>query len=621
MNSIFNILSASPFGAVVRNGPTLFLTCLTSLTLFGSVAHAQWTTQTINLRPGWNAVFLEVQPEPKDCDSIFADVPVETVWAWNRRFSTVQFVQDPDDLVPRQPDWLTYLPPSHPGRSAMNLYLLQGGRAYLIKLAANAVPLTWTVRGLPAVHPIDWLSDSYNFVGFHVDASAPPTFQQFFAASPAHAGKPIYRLNALGNWEKVLNPATTSMQRGEAYWVRCDGPSSFAGPLTLGLEQRDGLHYERILMEQTLRIQNTSLSGKTITLRTLASDTPPPSGSSPALAGPVPLSYYRQNLTNNERGWVELPQQLTQMRLEPGADWTLRLAVRRADMPPPPTGVVNPLYQSLLEVSDTAGSTYLVPITAQSFEAASGQSTRYAGLWVGSAVIRQVNYANNQAATNPVPTGSEFQFRLLVHVDGQGQAKLLQKVIQLWQNGTYTNDPNGVLVVQTPGRYVLLTNDSALAQYSGSALRDGQPVGRRISSAAFGFPAPINMTGTFASTSAPPLRCTVPLGFDDPLNPFKHRYHPDHDNLDPEFSALRTVTETNRPSLYANDGLESFNVTRDISLQFSANDPDGLTLPGWGDNQVGGTYREAIAGLHRYTIHLKGTFRLHRASSIAALNQ
>ena len=35
-------------------------------------AEAQWTSQTITLQPGWNAVFLEVQPEPDAINAIRA---------------------------------------------------------------------------------------------------------------------------------------------------------------------------------------------------------------------------------------------------------------------------------------------------------------------------------------------------------------------------------------------------------------------------------------------------------------------------------------------------------------------------------------------------------------------
>src|SRR2546430_989224 len=94
---------------------------------FGAfTASAQWTNQTITLRPGWNAVFLEIQPEPRDSDTVFANLPVESVWLWNRRVKTVEFLSDPSQLLPGDPDWLTYLPPSHPSRAIMNLLVVLG---------------------------------------------------------------------------------------------------------------------------------------------------------------------------------------------------------------------------------------------------------------------------------------------------------------------------------------------------------------------------------------------------------------------------------------------------------------------------------------------------------------
>src|SRR6185503_14295863 len=142
---------------------------------FGLVAsaQAQWTTQTLSLQPGWNAVFLEVQPEPKQCDQIFAGLPVESAWAWNRRFSPVQFIQDPTSLIPGDPDWLVWTP-----AAIKNLLVLEGGRAYLIKISGNAT-VNWQLYGRPAARRIDWIADSPNFVGFAINAQNPPTFANF----------------------------------------------------------------------------------------------------------------------------------------------------------------------------------------------------------------------------------------------------------------------------------------------------------------------------------------------------------------------------------------------------------------------------------------------------------
>jgi len=93
------------------------------------------------------------------------------------------------------------------------------------------------------------------------------------------------------------------------------------------------------------------------------------------------------------------------------------------------------------------------------------------------------------------------------------------------------------------------------------------------------------------------------------LNPFVHRYHPDHDNLDARF-------EQQLP-----EGRESFSVTRQVTLEFTGIDPLGLNPPGWGSSELGGNYRETIHGLHRNDLRIAGTFRLVRITTAANLNQ
>ncbi len=594
---------------------------------------AQWTNQTIVLRPGWNAVFLELQPEPRECDALFAGIPVESVWGWNRRFTPIQFIQDPSELLPGQPDWLTYVPTSHVARATMNLFTLQGNRAYLIKLPDNASQVSWTFSGRPVVRRMEWLTDSFNFTGFAVDSVNPPTVQNFFASSPAHTGQRVYRLTN-GVWNLVVSPATTRLARGEAYWIFTRGQSTFAGALEVAVEQGNGLDYGHILTERTLTLRNKSTTTNTYTVRRVGSRVPP-STDYPALAGAVPLNYFRLNLAQNQLDarWLPLPSPLTVV-LAPGQESNIRLEAQRAAMAPftPPPGVTDVLYQSLLEVSDGAGSRSLVGVTAeglQSFAASGGGNGfrpagaaapphLHAGLWVGSAAINKINQPANALAPNtPTRTASEFQFRLLIHVDDSGQARLLQKVVQMWKNGTTATDSNGLQVVAEPGRYVLVTEDRLLPNFTGAALRDGEPVGRRLSSAAFGFRTPIPMTGDFGSTNGQ-LQCSVRLEYDDELNPFKHRFHPDHNNLDDSAPPQPLPLRTNIHGLRYT--AESSSVNRDISLQFTAADPDNLSLAGFGDDQLGGVYRETMTGLHKDALQIEGVFRLQHASRIGVLN-
>lgn len=596
----------------------------------------QWVEQRITLRPGWNAVYVEVQPEPRDCERVFADLPIESVWAWNRRFSSVQFIRDPSTLVPEEPEWLVYLPddPSSPGKNvATNLFIVQGGRAYLIKLRGRE-SVNWQLKGKPVLRPIDWLADSFNLVGFLVDQGTPPTFESFFAPSPVHAGGPVYRLDPSGRWTQVTNLTDTTIEPGEAYWVYCEGQSEYCGPLRVRFEQGHSLDFGRILTEQTLRIKNETSVRRQITLCKLPSEQPP-SSTLPVLAGEVPLSYWDPHTL----AWKEITEPLD-FDVPGQQELALRIAVRRRDMAEfsPPAGSVGTLYQNILMVTDGQGTELSLPVVARGLtsdrgtpeqlnkmhimsesNAAPAPVHKRAGLWVGTAMINKVNFPASKSDDpnekwDPKPTASEFPIRIIIHVDSDGAASLLQQAMLMWEEGTEKPDPEDPTkkIVDEPGRFVILTGETGeamMSQYSGAAMRDGKLVGRRISSAAFGFSEPIEMTvtGNFGDPNDM-LQCTVCLDYDDALNPFKHKYHFDHDNLDYDF-------ETRHP-----EKMESYTVVRTLSFIFTSEDPDGLDLSGWGDNQLGGAYSEQIEGIHKDVLCVEGTFRLHHVSRVPVLN-
>jgi hypothetical protein len=210
----------------------------------------------------------------------------------------------------------------------------------------------------------------------------------------------------------------------------------------------------------------------------------------------------------------------------------------------------------------------------------------------------------------PLATGAPLQFRLLIHLDNSGNVRLLQKVLQMFKPATLKPDPQNPSnnVVDQPGHYVLVTDDGLIPRFTGATLSDSQPVARRLSTAVFGFSQPIPLSASAGTFGSGTYTGKVNLDYDDRLNPFKHLYHPDHDNLDERF-------QNKQP-----EGVESFTIQRQIELDFTAQDPDNFTTAGWGDNQVGGSYKETIFGLHNHPIYISGSFRLSRASSIGILN-
>jgi hypothetical protein len=579
------------------------------LALAAHQAAAQWVQQQIVLKPGWNSVFLEVDPTPGDCDALFAGMPIESVWDWNRPPESAQFVQDPGTLIPGTAGWLTWFPPGHSMAGQGSLFALRDGRPYLIK-STNAQSITWTVTGKPSMRRLAWRAGTVNLAGFHVGAQA-PTFRSLFSGHAGLSNQPIYALDVSGVWRAVPDLTTGRPKSGEAYWVRCLLPSQATGTILVEGTSRDGLTFLPTATEQSIRIRNASIGPRHVTIRVLPSATPP-NGETPS-AGPVPLEYWRASYATTNLDWVPLSAPLSFASLPEGKEWNLRLAVPGSVLSASPPGS---MMQSLLEVTDDLGTRWLVPIKAgksgavssgSEFQAAAEtEAPALAGLWVGDAVINAVSQpARTDNPALPRPAGGNFTFRIIMHVDTAGTARLLQQIYLVRKPPVLVpseEDPT-LNEVAEPARTVAVTDESLIPGVIGT----GTLMGQRISSPVFAFNQPLALSGGAFGTGTLQGSCTLP--YDHPLNPFRHAFHPDHNNLDERF-------EQKLP-----EGKESFSVARAVSFEFTANDPLGLNPPGWGATEIGGIYRESITGLHRSVIHASGSFRLVRVLSTPTLNQ
>ncbi|HEY6000777.1 MAG TPA: hypothetical protein VI078_15935 [bacterium] len=582
------------------------LTGVLSVILASGPARAATVIQSVPLLAGWNAVFLEVEPANQDPAAVLAGVAgLESVWAWNRNTSTVQFVQDPGLPVEPPPYMLAYVP----GNPLItNLHAIRGETAYLVKIATGTSPQSWNVSGQPAVPKADWKPNSFNLVGFHLDRSlapgALPTYFDFFAASPAHyltpplpdlPGPEIYRLdNASGTWKRAVS--TDKMQPGEAFWVYSQGSSTFAGPLAVQLEQGNGLDFGAVLDQQVVVIRNDG-SGpgpRTVTVRAVSGTAQLYHGQWVEQAPPATPAWRHE--------WRNLLTSHPALAIAAGGQHRLRVGAVRAGLASGGT------FEDNVEIRDGVGMSILLPAKVR------GMST--AGLWVGSVVVDKVR-DNGSGSPDATAVGSPFAFRVIVHVsdDATPQVRLLRDVVQLWREGTWKADPDNVghLVVDQPGQFVLVANPLRLGEFRGAALRDGQEVGRRISTAAFGFATPQPKSGgSFAPGST--LGFDLTLAPNDPTNPFVHQYHKDHSAKD------------------------SYEVQRLPAFEFLLDDPAGSSLAGvpflgWGSSEVGGRYSETIRlrranpadpsqpdpGDASYGVEVRGTFRLRRVSDVGQL--
>jgi hypothetical protein len=554
----------------------LLLCALTTMLGTMRFASAEPVNQVVTLEAGWNAVFFEVEPTNIDPAVVFASLGANllSVWTWNANGGTVEFIQNPVQLIPSSPQMLNYQP-DDPQNIVTNLHAIRGNQAYLIHVSAGA---TLTVTGEPKVPKINWKPNSFNLVGFHVNAVNPPLFHDFFEPSSAHNGEfvsgratpEIYKLdNASSSWVPVLSPSVP-MKKGEAFWVYTQGSSEFNGPVAVQLERADGLHYGDTLTRQDVVIKNDSDEQQTI-LMSLSEGAPSNR-----------LFYWKLNETTNIFEWVAFPP--ANLAIAAGESERLSLGVKRDGL-----SSADPLTGNI-DV-EAGGTVFQIPLSLEGIDVA--------GLWVGQAVVNKVNEVNAVAPDNvkTTPTGSEFSFRIIVHVDDGGQARLLSHVIQMWDE----NLPNG------PAGPVLFTDDGLMPNYTGTTMRDGKTVGRRISAPAFhNFGQSEPMGGSFGS-QAGTLTTTLNLPENDPTNPFIHRYHKDH---------LIPGDDTPEDQKYS--------IERAVTLTFQDQDADGNNIVGsnglgWGSLDMGGVYQETISGIHRENLTIKGTFLLHRVSKKGSL--
>jgi hypothetical protein len=301
----------------------------------------------------------------------------------------------------------------------------------------------------------------------------------------------------------------------------------------------------------------------------------------------------------------------------PAATRSVRLSVDRAGLAPASLDLdgQGSQYQGLLLLTDGVGFRRWLGIRAQvlgdgasAAGGAAGTGTtpglyfghvtvdRVAWITAGAAVWTNADPNDPQLEDNPDkdtitlrPAPAAFVFPVIIHLSESGAYHLLTEVTLLFKPGDKK--------LGEPGQYVLATPacGTACDGLLAGSIQDGQPFARRFSSAAFVFDSDLPLSGSFAGM----LEGQTTLATNHRLNPFHHRYHPDHD---------------------CNADGECFEIGRTFEFAFDSGPPPGPSPAGWGDALLGGSYAETITGLHKDPIRVSGRFDLRRVSNVAVLN-
>ena len=199
-----------------------------------------------------------------------------------------------------------------------------------------------------------------------------------------------------------------------------------------------------------------------------------------------------------------------------------------------------------------------------------------AGLWTGEITLDKVSEVHFRQTTGATPTESAapFTLRVLIHVDAAGAVKLLKEAVIMKTTGA---SPVPVIV----------TLPNLIPNFTGIVDRGGKLVGRRFSTASFPMTGDsLALGGAVAAGSTATGTLTLPAG--SPVNPSRHKYHPD----------------------LASAGVE---VSRALTLSIAAGESPA-------DHKLLGTWAETIAGLHKDAIRISGAVSLTRVSTVATLN-
>jgi hypothetical protein len=302
---------------------------------------AQTRQQTLNLRAGWNAVFLEVEPANPNPSAVFTNMPIDIVARYFPRTSPVQYIVDPSSAPWNESGWGVWYGPTRPESIISSLHSIHGQKAYLVHTTSAC---TWNIGGTAVFERLSWQADSFNLLGFCIDENMPPTFGRFFAGAGSRIGERIYQLDAEGKWQPVLAAATT-IRPGEACWVYCRGKTDYQGPMDVKIAGLGGLDFGGTGSGLDVELINCLSEPATVTLEVV------PGG------GDLPLSQVLRDVSQMQFSYPELPA-VTQLIIGPSQMESFRLQVRRERM-------IAATQTKLIKITTSHGVRYWMPIRAQ----------------------------------------------------------------------------------------------------------------------------------------------------------------------------------------------------------------------------------------------------------------
>ena len=569
--------------------------CLSFACVFPLVAGAvaPYTTQSLSLVQGWNAVYVEVAPDAT-ADDLFADWPVDHVGLYDPAsfLATRQFGADWDSE----------------GLTGSSMALWKRGfpeASSLSRVPAGSVLVTYctneshsvTIRGVPAAPRTTWhvsgTNAVYNFFGFSTTQQT--DISAYLEGSPCEGVKSRAYYRIVGdNLDAGPGPLevrtwNSKVSDGDVLLLPSDDLSDWSG--VLFVSPMNGIDFGQNGVKATLTVRNDGKSPRTVSVALEQAA----NAAELQLSGTLPLCLHVRDadVARTNAAWSAALSgygPVAKKELAPDETWRLEFGLDRTAF----SSLVKGLsFGALLRITEDGDShaKVVVPLAGETSGVVVPDAALPVGLWVADV---QFDHVLAPGSTVGTETGGAAKLRLPIHIDANGKVRLLQRVVtagEIAADGTYTYRLYA-------GSAVVPTTATMVTRISAVCLPTETPV--------------IEAAGESDSVIA----FSFAVAADGATSILRHPLHPQHDGLRWDFSTPAPSGDDFQN--YKGDVKpETFSVGNRIEMSFGLNGGEAAWNP---EDTKSGTCRWTFSGLMRQgNIVLSGPMTVKRVSSVAEI--
>ena len=464
-------------------------------------AQAAHIEETMTLEKGWNAIYLESTPTNAACADFFAGAPVERVASYqsDAYSSTRQIADDGTEIAQKPLSYRVWVPGDE---TASTLTALRGGCVYLI-YATDA----WTKTdflGVPAAPRQTWRATSgetgfMNLVGVSADTNVSVGAKAYFGEGPFGTASGVaYQIGGSNPASPTFLPlmisARSKLRGGMAYALTAakdgdwPGVIGFSGPASVAFGSGDFA---------SVTLKNFGTTNHTFRVTVVASEDAQEHLNSGVL----------KRGEKNEKGedtWTDVVVgEPWSIDLAADALATQKFAIDREKM------TAGETCAAVLQIEDMGGTQMRVRIPLTVEEKDADAAPFPTGLWAGYVQMEAVSSLSTNV---PTAAAGKLKMNILVHVDENGTARLLQRV-SAGVDGTGN---------------MRLFGDLAAAKAECE-----NP--RRLSTVMMSVDTP-SVEAAAYTTFGDRLQFAWTVDANASDNPFRHAWHPDHDGKTADYS-------------------------------------------------------------------------------------